>query len=171
MILLVNPRPDPHHQRSCPEQALRNGRYPLAYREVDVPRGGQLTSDLTSRVPCADDEYVSHRELLRLTVVRAMYLCDLGIERLPDRRDEGIVERAGRDDDLLRHELFVRRLSDVEAVASRQRGHFSVWLDRQVERRGIRPQVVRNVVLAGIGVPLGGEGQPREAVVLRWCER
>ena len=69
-----------------------------------MSRGRQFTSDLASRVARTHDQHISRRKEVRSLVLRAMDLCDLGIERLSHRRDEGSVERSGGDHDLLRLE-------------------------------------------------------------------
>ena len=85
-----------------------------------------------------------------------------------DRGNRRHLERPGGDHDLLRPQYPA---PDIRQVAtglelSGERDDRRAQPDRQIERGGVAVQVLRDVVLAGVAVMVGGERQARQAVVL-----
>ena len=95
------------------EETLRQGRNALTDGEADLPRRRQFLGDLEPGVPPSHDEHLAIGQLGRVAVVSAMDLDDRVVEVARNGRNEGDLERAGRNDDLLRRELLVRGRHDV----------------------------------------------------------
>jgi hypothetical protein len=78
------------------EDALREPRHPLADREVDAMRLGQLLGDLHAGVPCAHHEHVAGGELRRIAVRCAVELYHAGRQVAAESGDDRLLERSGR---------------------------------------------------------------------------
>ena len=134
-------------------------------------RRGAFLGDLAAGVRGADDQHPPRREVTGALVVRAVELDNIRVEILRDRRNDGNVERSGRDHDLPGVQRLGTRLREVAPVAAGQRGHAHAEADRQLELLRIPVEVVGDVVLARVGIRRGGEWQARQVGVLRGREQ
>ena len=101
------------------EETLRQRRNALTDGEADLPRRCEFLGDLEAGVPPSHDEHLAIRKLRRVAVVGAVDLEDRVVEVTGDGRNEGHLERTGRNDDLVRRELLGPRSSRRTALRVR----------------------------------------------------
>ena len=108
MLTFMNPTPDSHQKRSLPRRRCGRGGNALAHGKVDLPRRCEFFGDLEAGVAPSHDEHLAVGKLRRVAIVGAMDLEDRLVQITSDGGHEGDLERAGRDDDLVRREFLVR---------------------------------------------------------------
>ena len=100
------------------EQALRQRRDSLADSEIHLPRRDEFLGDLEAGVTSPHHEHSTILgQLRRGSIVGAVDLEDGLIQVGSDRRDEGDLEWSGRDNNLARRELRIRRRHHGRSVS------------------------------------------------------
>ncbi len=127
---------------------------------------GDLERDVGAGMRQADDEDGARAELGRIAIVMRVQLPDRRVELGGERRDIGLPERPGRDDDLACREAPAVRGRHDEAVLDRLDPiDARPAPDRQVEPPGVHLEVVGHLAS---GRPVGrrrGEAHTRQRVV------
>ena len=146
-------------------------RLPRSDSHGDLVGVAELGRDLQSGVPAADDQNRTVRDLLGVAVRAAVELGHVRGQRLAERRDDRSLERTGGDHDVSGEDLAIAGVGDVEVLVPPQAFHSGVQPGRDGERFCIVAQVVRDVVLAGVGARRSRERQAGESVVLAGGEQ
>ena len=87
---------------------------------MHLARRGELLGDLEAGVAAAHDQHRPVGQIVRRAVGAAVELDDVRVEALGDRRDDGHLERPGRDDDLVGLVGAVVELDEVAAARARR---------------------------------------------------
>ena len=115
----------------------------LPGRIVRWPAFGGLERDVGAGMRQADDEDRARAELGRVAVVVRMQLPDRRVELSSERRDVGLSEWPGRDDDVACGEAHAVRGRHEEAAADRLDAiDARPTPDWQVEPSGVRLEIV-----------------------------
>ena len=119
----------------------------------------KLLGDLVAGVPAADDEDGALLHVAGSQVAGAVRLEHVRSQVAGERRQVRRLERAGRDDGLIRLDAAAGDVEHEPPVLHGQRAHEAVELDREVEGRGVLLEVGDDVVAARIGVGIARERQ------------
>ena len=170
-VFVITPSRVSHQNRSRPSSRCGSSRASLPVASVTSSRGGQLEGDLATRSCRRRPRRRGPRARRRVAVRRAVQLDDVRAEGGGDPRDHRHLERPRGHDHLPRRQPAVRGVHHVGAVDPLEALDRVVEQDRQREPRGVRREVVGDLVLGRVGVGRGRERPAREAVVLRGGEQ
>ena len=95
-----------------------------------------------------------------------MQLDDVGRKVAGEGRDDGCLERAGRDDDLPGRDGATGGVGVERVAGLGEPGDAGVEADGQLERGGVAAQVARDLVLGRVRAGGGGERHAWQGVVL-----
>ena len=137
--------------------------------EVDAPAGAaQLVRDLHAGRPRPHDEDRAVGQLARVAIAARVDLRDVRVLR-DDRRDQRLLERAGRRDDVARLDRAVARLGPEAgpALVPAHGEHLDAAADRCVDLSRVGLEVLDDLLLGGEPIPIDVELQPGEPVMPR----
>ena len=127
--------------------------------------GGGVVGDVAPRVGGAHDEHRAVRQLRRTPVVAGVKLPDRRVEPVGEgRHPRGAAEGPGRDHDVVRLDPDAAGGHGIPVPAPLQPLHPRAEPHRQVEGRGIRLEVVGELVLGRVRPARCPVGEPGEAV-------
>ena len=125
----------------------------------------ELFRDLVAGVSTADDEHVPRRHFVRPAVAGGVHLEDVGGEPFGELRDEGALERTGRDNDLVRRDGPVLELeTEAPIFTELELLGLAVELDRELERLGVTLEVGDHLVAGWVFVGSPGNATPESAL-------
>src|SRR3954447_1429614 len=148
------------------EDAARHPRWLRSNGEADPPGPCELLRDLDAGVATADDQRIPLRQLIGISVLRAVQLNDRRVELLRHLGGVRALIRTRCHDNL--RCLVTRAVDGLDAVppfAVRQSRHLRLHPHWQLERPRVRGEVVGHLVLAWKPLGIAREGKPRKRAV------